>query len=188
MTYTEKLKGDECDWCNKWRSLESESNNHTYHTFVSVVLFSIQIIGVSIQIFKSYLEAKCSFIFPSWIIWRHYGVFKFHLKKYLASFEYNLSYWEELTRNLTVSMVDASHDLGLTPGTIGIWKLQQERMFIKRVFKWFLEIYFWLVTRVSPPTVAFQTARAEHHTSQRIYEYTGLWLVSCQTRRPLIGQ
>ena len=72
-------------------------------------------------------------------------------------------------------MVDASHDLGLTPGTIGIWKLQQERMFIiKIVFKWFLEIYFWLVTRVSPPTVAFQTARAEHHTSQRIYEYTGL--------------
>ena len=71
-------------------------------------------------------------------------------------------------------MVDASHDLGLTPGTIGIWKLQQERMFIKRVFKWFLEIYFWLVTRVSPPTaVAFQTARAEHHTSQRIYECTG---------------
>ena len=90
---TEKLKGDECDYCrNKWRSWESESNNHTYHTFVSVVLLSIQI-GVSAQMFlKSYLEAKCSFISPSWIIWRHHRVFKLHLNDYyLALFESNLS-------------------------------------------------------------------------------------------------
>ena len=31
-----------------------------------------------------------------------------------------------LTRNLTVSMEDVSHDRGLSEGTLAIWKLQQE--------------------------------------------------------------